>query len=113
MVTLFDYVMKWKLVPYVFIVGFTTIVAIIRFLLIPQWSYTMHFLVYILQVLFLAIIWSFIKYLSSILDRYYPFDKSPVRRIIVQVILAFLFITPVYLLFVFNVDKFRLPFMNT
>ena len=105
--------MKWKLLPYIFIVGFSTLVAIIRFLLIPQWSITMHLVVYILQVLFLAIIWSFIKYLSNILDRYFPFEKSPARRIIVQVILAFLFITPVYLLFIFNIDRFRLPFMNT
>lgn len=104
--------MNWKIIPYIFILVFSVVIASIRYIIIPQWTWTTHIAVFFIQAVFLIGVWLFIRYISNVLDKRYPFDRSPVKRIIIQIVVAFLFIAPIYVVMVLNIDKFKLEFMN-
>lgn len=104
--------MNWKIVPYIFILVFSSVITVIRYIIIPQWKWTTHILLFFLQAFFLIIVWLFIKFLSTILDKYYPFSKSPVKRVIIQIVVAITCIAPVYVALTLNAHRFNLAFMN-
>lgn len=101
--------MNWKLVPYIFILAFAIVTALLRYLIVPQWTPTIHILVFLIHFTFLSIIWIFIKYLSNFLDKYISFEKAPLKRIVVQILIAVLIIAPVYFIVVKNIDRLNIP----
>ncbi len=104
---------KWRFIPYILIVFFSIAVTAIRIFMITEWGIPMHFLVFILQVIYLSFIWIFIKTLGQHLDTIIPFEKNILRRILVQVATALVFDFPIYILLFMDNRPFGLNFLTT
>ena len=99
---------KWKYVPYIAILIFTTIVSIIRYYMIPEWTADIHITLFFTQFIFLSCIWLMIKALSDYLDKKIPFSKNVRKRLFVQIFTSLLLFAPLFILLV-ELSKPYLP----
>jgi two-component system, LytTR family, sensor kinase len=88
--------MKLKYLPYAVVASFTLIIAVVCVFLIPQWSAGVHLLIGIGQFIYLTLIWKFVEWLSSLLDRPLPFSKNVGLRMFVQILISLSVIIPVF-----------------
>ncbi len=102
--------MKLKWLPYVIILLFTTIVSIVRYYLIPEWSLGIHGLVFCIQFVILSCIWRLVDWLSNSLDRYIPFSQQVGKRIVVQLLLSLVIIAPVFFTVMYFARKILPPY---
>lgn len=85
---------NFKYLPYVIIFKFTLAISFIRYLLIDEWTLSMHVGVFFIQLCFLVITWKLIERLSSFLDKRIPFSKDLRKRVMAQIILSLLCLAP-------------------
>lgn len=103
---------RWKFIPYFLIVLFSIVVTVIRIFMITEWSMPMHFLVLILQIVYLSLIWLLIKNLSTYLDTIIPFEKNIIKRILIQVATALILDFPIYIFLFMGNRPFGLNFLT-
>ncbi len=72
----------------------------------------MHFLVLILQIVYLSLIWLLIKNLSTYLDTIIPFEKNIIKRILIQVATALILDFPIYIFLFLGNRPFGLNFLT-
>lgn len=86
--------MRTRTMPIFFIVLFSAAVSVVRILLIPEFSLFTHFLLFLVQIVFLTGIWYLINWLSERLDKPFPFDRAPLKRVGIQIALTMLIVAP-------------------
>lgn len=88
--------MQLKKAPYVMIVVFATITMILRYYLMPEWGWW-HIPLLAYQVLLFTGFWHLIKYINKRLNKYYPFERGPLKRMALQNLITLLVISPLAL----------------
>lgn len=73
--------MSWKYVPYAGFFLFTLLVSIVRLVLVPQLSFTVHLFWFAGQYCLLLLFWYVIRALAKYLDKKLPYSKSFSRRV--------------------------------
>ena len=91
--------MKWNYVPYIAILFFTIIVTLIRYYMIPEWSFEIHVILFFCQFILLCGIWLLIRALSNYLDKKIPFSQNVSRRMFIQIGSSLLLLLPFFILF--------------
>jgi len=90
--------MKWNYAPYIAILFFTTIVTLIRYYMIPEWSNEIQVMLFFGQFILLCAIWLMIRALSNYFDKKIPFSKNVSRRMFLQIGTSLLLFAPVFML---------------
>jgi len=90
-----EFIMNWKHAPYIIILAFSIIITVFRILMIPEWSFLFHLLLFFLQFLLLVGIWGIIILLGKYFDKRIPFSSNPARRMILQIVCSIGIVTPV------------------
>lgn len=88
-----DIVRQLKYTPYVLISFFAAITAVLRYYLMPEWGWW-HILLFLYQCLIFAGFWHFIKFINGKLNKVYPFEKGPIKRIALQNIITLMAVMP-------------------
>ncbi|MBL7717706.1 MAG: histidine kinase [Flavipsychrobacter sp.] len=86
--------LQYRFTPYFLIALFAASTGIIRIYIIPQWTLPWHILGFIVQTASLILIWHLIKWLSGRLDRRLPFERGPLLRMFVQILITLLVLSP-------------------
>jgi sensor histidine kinase YesM len=84
-----------RFTPYFLITLFAGGTAIIRLFLITEWQWYVHAIGFISQTVVLIGIWQLIKALNELLERNLPFETGPVKRMMIQIALTLLIVSPV------------------
>lgn len=84
--------------PVYIIVLFSLAASVARWFLLPEFNLFTHFILFLVQIFFLTCIWYLINWLSKILEKPLPFEKAPVKRIIIQILLTLLIVSPFWIL---------------
>ncbi len=93
--------MNLKWLPYFVIAIFTTLVTLVRYFLIPEWSVGIHLLIFLAQFLLLTLIWKLIEWLNNLLDKWIPFYVSIGGRILAQILICICIVGPVFMTIIF------------
>lgn len=88
--------MKWNYIPYIAIFIFTTIITLIRYYMIPEWSFEIQMLAFFGQFILLCGIWLMIKALSNYFDKKIPFSQNVSLRLFTQIGTSLLLFAPVF-----------------
>jgi two-component system, LytTR family, sensor kinase len=104
--------MKWNYVPYIAILVFTIIVTLIRYYMIPEWSFEIHVLLFFFQFVLLCGIWLMIKGLSNYFDKKIPFSQNVSTRLFIQISASLLLFAPVFILLVVAAKPYLPDFAN-
>ncbi len=98
--------LQMKYTPYFMIIAFASITSMLRLYLMPQWGWW-HFPLFIYQCLVFTGFWQLIKYINRRLNVVYPFERGPVRRMMLQNLVTMLVVLPfVGLVFYLAYDHF-------
>ncbi|MEP7107365.1 MAG: histidine kinase [Ferruginibacter sp.] len=100
--------MSWRYVPYAGFILFTLLVSIVRLVLVPQLSFTVHLFWFAGQYCLLLLFWYVIRALAKYLDKKIPYSKSFSRRVFLQIIISLFVLTPPLLL-LYNLAKPYFP----
>ena len=92
-----DIAAQMKYTPYVLIVFFASVTAILRFYLMPQWGW-MHIPLLLYQCFIFSLFWQLIKYVNKRLNKVYPFEKGPIKRMALQNGVTLLAVIPIVLI---------------
>jgi len=104
--------MKWKLVPYIVLVVFTAITAVIRLFILSDLSWQMHLAAFFIQAGIFVLTWFLILIIGKFLDKVIPFEKNVIKRIVIQMLLALIIIAPFYIFIILNIDNLHLKFIT-
>lgn len=105
--------MNRKLIPYIAILIFTAVTAVVRIILIADsWTWQWHLTVFIVQFAVICGLWLFVKELSNYLDKRLPKDFSVVKKMFLQIAISLVAMTPLYLLLISNLGKIFPFFIN-
>ena len=77
--------MNWRYVPYAGFLLFTILVAAVRFIIMPQFSITVHALWFLGQYCLLVCIWLVIRTIARFLDKRLPYYEKFSRRVFMQI----------------------------
>ncbi len=77
-----------RYLPYMFIAVMTIGTGILRYYLLSDWSLGLHVLMFIGQFITLTAFWHLIKYINYKLNEYYPFERGPIKRIALQILIT-------------------------
>ncbi|PWT95374.1 MAG: hypothetical protein C5B52_18150 [Bacteroidetes bacterium] len=97
--------MNLKFLPYLVIGIFTVLISIVRYFVIPDWPFYLHAILFFAQFILLTIIWKIVEWLSSYLDKWFPFSQYVAQRIVLQIFLTICIIAPFFLLVIYMVHK--------
>jgi len=93
--------MNRKLVPYFVILVLSIVFAIMRiFILYKDWNWYTHLIVFCIQLGFFIGVWHFMKALNDFLEKRIPYEKSISKRILIQIVISLLLISPFVAVFV-------------
>lgn len=92
-----DIAKQMRYTPHVLIVFFASMTAILRFYLMPEWGWW-HLLLLIYQCFIFAGFWQLIKYINKRLNKVYPFERGPIKRMALQNLITILAISPLIIL---------------
>lgn len=105
--------MNWRYVPFAGFFIFTLLVSIVRYILMPQLSFSFHALWFIGQYCLLVLIWFIIRAISRLLDKKIPYRDGFTRRVFLQIIISLIAIVPIMLLIYFVVKPFLPSFFSS
>lgn len=105
-------IMKWKLLPYILLLVFTAITAVIRLFILSDLSWQMHLAAFFIQAAIFTLTWFIILIIGKFLDNVIPFEKNVIKRIIIQMLLALIVIAPFYIFIISNIDDLHLKFIT-
>jgi len=105
--------MNRKFVPYIVILVFSVVFAMMRiFILFKEWSWSTHLFVFFIQLGFFIGVWHFMKALNDFLEKHIPYERGISKRILIQILISLLMLTPFVALFVF-LTTFLVPDLIT
>lgn len=105
--------MNWKRFPYFLLFGFTFITSVIRYFILPELSWEMHLIAFFIQAVVFMLTWLVIVLVGKFLDRYIPIEKNTAaKRVISQLVLVILLISPLYILLLVNLDRLNFAFVT-
>lgn len=87
--------MKRNKGPYIAIAIICIFLAIARSTVIETWPWYTHIGLYFCQVVFLIGIWECIQVVNRKMEKFYSFEKSPVTRISLQVLVSIIIFLPI------------------
>jgi hypothetical protein len=90
--------LRTRITPVFIIVLFSAAVTVVRISLIPEFNLFIHFLLFMVQVFFMTCIWYLVNWLNEVLDKPFPFDRAPLKRIAIQIALTIAIVAPVIIL---------------
>lgn len=79
--------------PYFMIVAFASITAILRLYLMPEWGWW-HLPLLLYQILVFTGFWHLINYINRKLNPVYPFERGPLKRMMLQNFITLLVLAP-------------------
>jgi sensor histidine kinase YesM len=82
------------------------------FILFREWNWTTHLLVFCIQLSFFIGVWHFMKMLNDFLEKHIPYERGISKRILVQILISLLVLTPFIALFIF-LTTFLVPALIT
>lgn len=97
--------------PYVMIVAFASITMLLRFYLMPQFGWW-HIPLLAYQVLVFTGFWHLIKYINKRLNKWYPFERGPLKRMALQNLVTLMVISPFALAGVYLAQDYLPDFVN-
>lgn len=86
-----------KYMPYFLIFDFALITSALRVYMMPKWG-LWHVPLFLYQCLIFTGFWHLIKFINKKLNNFYPFERGPLVRITMQVIISLVIISPVIIL---------------
>lgn len=104
--------LRTRIMPVFVIVLFSVAASVARIFLIPELNLYTHFILFLVQIVFLTCVWYLINWLSKVLDRPLPFDKAPVKRMVIQIVLTILIIAPAWALLAELAKPYLPPFVT-
>lgn len=66
--------------------------------MLPEWGVLRHILLFLAQFVSLTLIWQLVKGLNSFLDKRIPFSQGPLTRVVLQIALTMLFVSPFFII---------------
>ncbi|HTM93804.1 MAG TPA: histidine kinase, partial [Flavisolibacter sp.] len=87
--------LRTKITPVFIIVLFSAAVTVVRITLLPEFNLFIHFLLFLGQVFLMTCIWYLVNWLNEVLDKPFPFDRAPLKRIAIQISLTVVIVAPV------------------
>ncbi|HYD23075.1 MAG TPA: histidine kinase, partial [Flavipsychrobacter sp.] len=87
------------------------ITAILRLYLMPQWGWW-HLPLLLYQILVFTGIWHLIKYINRRLNPVYPFERGPVKRMMLQNLITLLVLAPLVGVSIYLVQDYMPAFVN-
>lgn len=107
-----DKIMKQlKYMPYFLIFDFALLTSLLRMYLMPEWG-IWHLPLFLYQCLLFTGFWHLIKFINKKLNNYYPFERSPMVRISLQIIISLLIISPLVIVSLVLVNSHGHHFIN-
>lgn len=103
--------LQLKYAPYFMIAIFASVTAILRIYLMPQWGWW-HLPLLLYQILVFTGIWHLLKYINGRLTPVYPFERGPVKRMVLQNLITLSILVPVAALAVYLLQEYIPPFVN-
>jgi sensor histidine kinase YesM len=100
--------MNWRYVPFAGFFLFTLVVSIVRYILVPELSFTAHALWFAVQYSLLLIFWFTIRAIARFLDNRLTYAKRFSRRVFVQVTASLIILVPPVLI-IYSMVKPYLP----
>ncbi len=88
-----DIARQMRYTPYVFIVFFAFVTGLLRLYLMPEWGWR-HILSFLFQCIILSGFWHMIRFINKVLNKVYPFDKGPLKRMGLQNIVTIIVVSP-------------------
>lgn len=73
-----------KYFPYIFITVIAIATGTLRYYLLPKWGVLLHLLMLCGQFVTLTGFWYLIRYINSKLNKWYPFERGPIKRMALQ-----------------------------
>ena len=104
--------LQYRFTPYFLIALFALSTAVIRRVIIPEWSVWQHLLSFVGQTISLIGIWHLIKWLNGKLENRYPFSQGPMKRMSMQIFITFVLLTPVLFTVVFLFKDYLPPIVD-
>lgn len=100
-----------KYAPYFMIAAFSSITALLRYYLMPQWGWW-HIPLLLYQVLVFIGFWHLIKYLNRRLNNFFPFERGPLKRIALQIFITVLVLSPLIVIAGYFARDYMPSFVN-
>ena len=91
-----DIAKQIRYTPHVLILFFASMTGILRFYLMPELGWW-HIILLIYQCFIFAGFWQLIKYINKRLNKVYPFERGPIKRMALQNLITVLAISPIIL----------------
>jgi len=84
--------------PYFFIALFCFAIGIVRYYILEGWSLWWHIFTFFIQFLFIVGIWQLVRIINSKLELRFSFGRQAVTRILLQVFITLVLISPVFVI---------------
>lgn len=101
--------MKNKYIPYVIILVGSLATAILRLVVIPEWSLGWHSFFLIVQILGFVLVWEFVKALNRYYDLKMPYSNGSTKRLVVQQLSSVIAAFPVFFIFFTLITTYLRP----
>ncbi len=89
--------LRTRITPVFVIVLFSAAASVARYFLLPEFSIFIHFIFFLVQIFFLTCIWYLIGWLNKVLQKPFPLEKVPIKRILIQVVATILIVGPLWI----------------
>lgn len=105
--------MNRKYFPFVVIFLATLATAVVRYIVIPEWSFERHGLFFVIQIVLMVVGWWIIRMISKWFDKHLPYQHGGTRRLLLQIGVSILFVGPLVGFFIYLVvTLFRPDFVG-
>ncbi len=101
-----------RFTPYFIILLFTAAMTVLRVLLITEWPVWKQVIAFCNQTIFMIAIWQLVKFLSRKLDKRMPFERGPLKRMIVQILLTIVILAPLVGIAIYFAQPYLPSFVN-
>jgi sensor histidine kinase YesM len=99
--------------PYIVIFVLCFFVAIARSTVIKEWPWYIHVIGYFGQVVAFILMWELIQVINKKLGKYYSFERNPVTRIVLQVLVSIILFFPIFFVTYHLVRPYLPPFFDS
>src|SRR5436190_3034201 len=101
--------MKNKYIPYVIILVGSLATAILRLVVIKEWSLGWHSFFLLVQIFGFVLVWEFVKALNRYFDLRMPYVEGSTKRLIVQQLCSVIAAFPIFFIFFTLITTYLRP----
>ena len=101
--------MKNKYIPYVIILVGSLATAILRLVVIKEWSLGWHSFFLLVQIFGFVLVWEFVKALNKYFDLRMPYSEGSTKRLLVQQLCSVIAAFPVFFIFFTLITSYLRP----